>query len=71
MLTNSQLESRLIALETAVNQILTAVNSTLATKSVMNGLSAIHEKQVSDLTARVTSLESAVQVLQEAIVLAQ
>jgi hypothetical protein len=64
-LSNQQLQDRVEAIETSLNDLQTAVNN-LATKKQMQALVNIRQNEIIDLQDRVTSLESQIKILQSA-----
>jgi predicted nuclease with TOPRIM domain len=62
-LTNQQLTERIIAIETKLNDVQTALNN-LATKAQLKSLASVRQSDILDLQARVTELETQIQILQ-------
>ena len=65
-LTNQQLEDRVITIENLLNDIQTALNN-LVTSRQMIALTSVRQSEIVDLQERVTTIESEILVIQDAI----
>ena len=70
-LTTVQLEERLLVLEEIISDLINIVNEKLVPKTTLNALDSVRQVALEDIVNRLTSAESAIQVLQDALVLVE